>query len=75
MRDDRRSEGDFMSTHQPDWKIDHTVIDVMVKDRKTGKVLSRPRLKIKIDSWTRQVMSFRLEDPDDTETSEESSDK
>ena len=63
-----------MATHKPDWHVDHTVLDVMVTDQKTGKTLGRPKLKIKIDSRTRQVRSIRFEGPDDPQSgSEESS--
>lgn len=65
-----------MATNQPDWQIDHTVLDVFVTDRKTGKTLGRPKLKIKIDSRTRMAKSIRFEGPDDPQSgSEELSDQ
>lgn len=57
-----------MATNKPDWHFDYRVLDVMVTDRRTGKISGRPKLKVKIDSRTRQVKSIRFEDPDDPQS-------
>ena len=65
-----------MATHKPDWHVDHTLLDVMVTDRKMGKPLGRPKMRVEIDRRTRKIKRIRLEGPDDTENgSEESSDQ
>ena len=42
------------------WEIDHTLLDVLIVDSKTGKVIGRPYLTVVIDRKSRMVMSFLL---------------
>lgn len=45
----------FESVH-----IDHTLVDVELKCRRTGKPLGRPWLTLMVDSFSRRVMAFHL---------------
>lgn len=40
--------------------IDHTLVDVELKCRRTGKPLGRPWLTLMVDSFSRRIMAFHL---------------
>lgn len=40
------------------WEIDHTLLDVLVVDPETGKVIGRPYLTVVLDRASRMVMAF-----------------
>ena len=40
------------------WEIDHTLLDVLVVDLKTGEVVGRPYITVILDRHSRMVMAF-----------------
>lgn len=42
------------------WEIDHTLLDVLVVDPVTGKVIGRPYITVVLDRRSRLVMSFLI---------------
>lgn len=42
------------------WEIDHTLLDVLIVDSETGKVIGRPYLTVVLDRASRMVMAFLI---------------
>jgi len=42
------------------WEIDHTLMDVLIVDLETGKVIGRPYITVVLDRASRMVMAFLI---------------
>ena len=52
--------GPFTGAHHERWEIDHTTVNCLAVDGKTGEVIGRPTVTVILDCHTRMVMGFHI---------------
>lgn len=52
--------GPVTGAHHERWEIDHTTVDCLAVDGKTGAVIGRPTITVIIDRHTRMIMGFHI---------------